>query len=545
MKTNLLTVVNNTTSSGHYWLFDITDSTYADPLKDMRGYIAPGQTKRMEVTWDKVQIGLRTDAGWSSWIVKPAMISTNRDVEFSASGKVAYTSLAWTGAEGTKVVTLMTDPKVNNAARSVVISALGKIPEVGGALAGLVGMIWKEVKPDVAKMIDDAAARMRDWVRGELAEFDKAKLKADLSGFEEALLTYSTMKDPATRLRYFENCITLFDQRRGALLVSQYRVGALAVITDFALLDILLTREAVMFPDALGIAEADRPAYSDKLTRTIHQYQTYILDTALPAERAARNAAIDVVEGPSGIGNGRSNFVRDVATRQVLRFSDGYTGRSSSNSIRNAQLYRLQALNRFDTSTHIGVVQATRMWATLNPNSGITRPIDLTEVTWVGPSTGLIFQNGNEHGAMDYQMYKGVHTASEIRKVIVNHGTEIDYLAFVFEDGKRIGFGDSTKGKATTIEVPPGTWVTRIETHWDWELMAVSIKLSDGTSSGKLGDSNRNARWKQTAVLPAHQVCGMAVEGQPAPYKSRGHAISFAFRPAPDFYDPADLNKLS
>ena len=543
MKNNLFTFVNNTTSSGFFWIFTENDSLYGDALNGLKGYMAPGKTVRIEIDSSKIKIGLRLDGGWSKWIVEPAIVDTNRDVEFSKSEKVAYTSLPWEGASESHVVTMMTDPKVNNAARSVVIAALGKIPTVGGALGGLIGMIWEEVEPDVAKMIDDAAERMRDWVRGELANYDKEKLKAELSGFEEVLLTYNSMQSPESRLRYFENCISLFDQRRGALLASNYRVGSLALITDFALLNIILLREAVMFPDDIGIAEADRPVYAKNLTKIIKDYQDYILTTALPADRAARDSAIQVVEGERDLfGNGRSNFVRDETSRQILRFSDFYTGRSSNNSILNARLYRLQALNRFETATHIGVEQPTRMWSTLDPSSGVTQPIKMNEVSWVGPSTGLIFQNGNEHGAMDHQMYKGVEADSSIRQVIVRHGTEIDYLGFVFDNGKRLGFGDLKGGKQTTIDIPNGVWVSRIETFWDWELMAVNIELSDGTKSGKLGDSNRNSRWTQVAVLPGHQVCGLKVEGKPAPYKSHGHAISFAFRPAPDFYEPKDLS---
>ena len=543
MKNNLFTFVNNTTSSGYFWIFDENDTVYGDPLSGLRDYMAPGQTVRIETDREKVKIGLRLDAGWSKWIVAPVEVVTNRDVEFSKSNTVHYTSLAWEGAKESDVVTMMTDPKVNNAARSIVIAALGKIPTVGGALGGLIGLIWQEVEPNVGKMIDDAAARMRDWVRGELAAYDKAKLKAELSGFEEALLTYNSMKSPGSRLRYFENCVSLFDQRRGALLASEYRVGSLALITDFALLNIILIREAVMFPDDLGIAAADRPVYAKSLTKLIKDYQAYILKTALPAEKATRDSAIEVVEGERAVfGNSKSNFVRDAAARQVLHFSDYYRGgRSSNNSIYNARLYRLQALNRFQTATHVGVEQPTRMWSTLDPSSGITRPIEMNEVTWVGPSTGLIFQKGNSHGADEYQMYKGVQSDSLIRQVIVRHGTEIDYLGFVFDNGKRVGFGNSKAGKLTTIDVPEGVWVSRIITFWDWELMGVNIELSDGTKSGKLGDSNDNKRWSQVAVLPGHQVCGLKVEGQPAPYKSNGHAISFAFRPAPDFYEPKDL----
>lgn len=542
MKNNLFTFVNNTTSSGYFWIFDKSDTVYGEPLSGLRAYMAPGQKVRIETNREKVKIGLRLDAGWSKWIVEPALVDTNRDVEFSESQSVNYTSLAWEGAKEAHVVTMMTDPKVHNAARSIVITALGEIPNVGGALGGLIGMIWQEVEPNVAQMIDDADARMRDWVRGELATYDKAKLKADLSGFEEALLTYNTMKSPESKLRYFENCVSLFDQRRGALLASEYRVGSLALITDFALLNIVLIREAVMFPDDLGIAAADRPVYAKNLTRLIEDYQTYILKTALPAERAARDSAIEVVEGEQALfGNGKSNYVRDAAARQVLHFSDYYTGLSSNNSILNARLYRLQAINRFETATHIGVDQPTRMWSTLDPSSDITRPIEMNEVTWVGPSTGLIFQKGNEHGARDYQMYKGVQNDSRIRQVIVRHGSEIDYFGFVFENGKRIGFGDSKAGRLTTIDVPDGVWVSRIITFWDWELMGVNIELSNETKSGKLGDSDNKKRWSQVAVLPGHQVCGLEVKGKPAPYKSHGHAISFAFRPAPDFYEAKDL----
>jgi hypothetical protein len=166
IKTNLLTFVNNTTASGYFWIFTETDTVYADPLSGWRGYMAPGQTVRIEVDRGKVQIGLRLSEGWSDWIVKPALIETNRDVEFSASSSVEYTSLPWEGASEANVVTMMTDPKVNNAARSIVIAALGKIPTVGGALSGLIGMIWKEVKPDVSLRLGGLGVRGRAGLRG-------------------------------------------------------------------------------------------------------------------------------------------------------------------------------------------------------------------------------------------------------------------------------------------------------------------------------------------------------------------------------------------
>jgi hypothetical protein len=86
IKSTFFTMVNNTSSNGHYWLFDVKDSTFLAPLQGIRGAINHGDSVRVEIEEDKVQIGLRVGEGLSSWIVKPVGVETSRDIEFTASG---------------------------------------------------------------------------------------------------------------------------------------------------------------------------------------------------------------------------------------------------------------------------------------------------------------------------------------------------------------------------------------------------------------------------------------------------------------------------
>ncbi len=56
-----------------------------------------------------------------------------------------------------------------NAVRGVVIVGIGKIPEVGGIIAGLVGILWPASKEDIWGQIKDQVEALIDK---KLADFE-------------------------------------------------------------------------------------------------------------------------------------------------------------------------------------------------------------------------------------------------------------------------------------------------------------------------------------------------------------------------------------
>src|SRR6185312_1749721 len=146
--------------------------------------------------------------------------------------------------------------------------------------------------------------------------------------------------------------------------------------------------------------------------------------------------------------------------------------------------YLAQAKNSYELELRKNVVDVSKLWSLFDPDQEKTHPIALDRVLWAGPLSGLSFMTGNEH---DFGFGDVLEDASgQIEEIYVREYNKIDKLQFNFKGRKGHAVGGDG-GEAHTIKVKEGTYLTRIETWWDFDLHGIRFGFSDGSCTGTLG----------------------------------------------------------
>ncbi len=531
---NLVTIRNEYAVRVCYWVFTANDTSYWSALNGNMDWLEPGQSKEVQIAPLDAQIGFRKgNTVFDGWYASPAKIKTDRDVALSAKSKITQPDHSqWDMPDQGATVVFMDEAQKNNIARQIVMWGTGKIPEVGGFISSVIGFLWEEIKPDVDDLITASEMRMKAWVHGQIAQYDRDLLKHFLIGLHTNMDTYIRMKDPASKMEWMNNCLGHFNMSQAFFTKQDYTLGTLAMGFDLATLHISLLRERVLFADQLGIAQVDRPGNAEELTKVIKLYQDFVHKVAIPAELQWRKDQIAVSTSNIDILGGQSIIISDHSVRQVQGFSAHPYGRTSNNIQYQKEIYLRQAASSVEMAMQANVGDPARLWTRLDPSQADSRPIDLDRTSWVGPCSGLIYKKGNEHDASkDVKL----STTGRIIGIDIRAANEVDYIRLRYDDGREAAIGAPQNGRPNSVELPDGVYVTRVDTWWDWELVAIQFYLSDGTKTAQFGNDKKTGYHHQVASLEAHMMTGIQLEGSHA--ASVGSAMSVAFQPAPGFYD--------
>jgi len=540
---NLWRITNNYKEDVWVWIFETDATKYIFPIAGKLFKLEKGEMLDTEIARDKVQIGFRKgNTIITGWVSKPVMVETDRDVALSSKKEIVFAEHGmFDRVDQAKDVQFITSAQSNNLARKAVTWGLSKIPEVGGVISSVVGVLWKEQKPKVDDLIAQSEKRMRSWVSGQIDQLKRDDLEKLSKGFIKNLNEYFSAKTPESRLFWLRTNISHFNDHMPYFTSKNYTMGTVGIGVEVATLHIALLRERVLFAEELGIPEEERADHITSLKNLISEYKSYVINTAVPAEKEWRKCAIEPTD-EVGLANNIGYYLRDTVVRQTYFYSDHTIGnqRNTSNSYVNKNYYLRQAQTSYANSLLTNTVDTANLWTLLNIEPDNSMPIPLNRLTWVGPCTGLIYKGGNEHGAVeDFKM----NTDGEIHEIVVRAHNEVDYLEVIYKNGERSSVGNPKNGTEHRVKLEEGVYITKVETWWDWELIAIKFYMSDGSSSQKFGDLSGVSRYKQTAVLDNHILSGIQVEGKKE--ASIGNAMSFGFVLRPDFYEVENSDKNS
>jgi hypothetical protein len=510
-----------------YWLFKVTDTTYAG--SDGSGWLRKDESVTIDVGQDEIKIGFRKGGTFfDGWYAEPAKVKPNRSVTLTEKAQITQPDQEeFPNPSQTNTVNFMDDFRVtvDDTTRQIVLTALGKIPAVGGAVESLMGYIWPEKKPGVEDLIAASEDRMKAWVHGRIAEYDREFLKNKLGGLRKNLTEYLNAQGPKERQTWIDGCLMLFNEAQGFFVKKNYTAGTLSLAFDLATMHLALLRERVVYKREIFGDEGNLEHFKKVLKDTIAVYQRFVQDVGIPGEMAWREEMMEIRHsGPDAL-NQESHVVRDHASREVHAFSK--SGRSGDQQVL-FRYYKQQALNSYRAALQSNVGDPAQLWTLLDPDQAGSRPIPLDRVVWIGPCTGLLSKGNNDHGANDRQVRED--RAGIIKKIYVREYNEVDYLKVFYESHEGNGVGNPDGGVEHTIELPAGTFVQRVETWWDWELSGIKFDFTDGKTTGKLGDRKSMGRHYQTASYPGHRLSAVRVDGSKC-------AMWFGFSPRPDYYN--------
>jgi jacalin-like lectin domain-containing protein/delta endotoxin-like protein len=534
---NLWRITSNSSDKVVVWIFNSEDTHYIAEISGQKFWLEKNETRETEIGPDKVQIGFRKGtSALSGWVAKPTAVETNRDVALTSKNKISFPKNSmFDPVEKVKDIQFITEAQSNNIARQVVMWGIGKIPGAGAIISNVVGVLWKEIKPNVESLIEQSERRMQSWVRSQIAQLKRENLDKLSMGLLANLNEYRKAKDQKRRYDAMGRCISNFNEAMPYFMTAPYTVGTIGLGTEIATIHIALLRERVLFADEIGISEANRQDDIDTLAEKIDAYKKFVLETAIDEEIKWRMDE-DTIDSTSEIGflNYKGYYLRDTIARQTFFYSDQVRGysRNTSDSYVNRDYYLRQAKSSYENSLTTNVADVARLLTLMKITPDTLQPVSLDRLSWVGPCTGLIYKNGNEHGAT---ADKKMNTHGDIAEIIVRAHNEVDYIKVIYKDGKSSAIGNEKGSTQYSVKLKTGVFITKVETWWDWELVGIKFHLSDGTSSAKFGDKTGMGRHHQIAAMDNHILSGIQTEG--GTEAKVGNAMSLGFRLRPDFYD--------
>jgi hypothetical protein len=538
---DIFTVKSDYPKRGCYWVFKTNDESYRVSYDKKYGWLSKGEQAMFSIDLSEVKIGFKEDDSsfGSDWHVAPTKVKTDRSVLITSKGKIEQPAeREFPDPSTVRTVNFMEyfDNTIKDTTRTIILAALGKIPTVGGVVEGLVSFIWPETKPKVEDLISESESRMKTWVHGQIAAYERQELQNRLSGLRSNLKEYLKAKDPDMRKRKFDICLGFFNYAKDFFIkdkVEKYTAGTISLAFDLATMHLALLRERVVHTKEIyGNELVDLAEYKKDLKETIETYQRFIKDVAIPGEMLWRNEMMEVKDIPADIIGQAATIIRDYSTHEVQGFYKG-TGRYGGDQSVLARYYQHQARHSYLTALEANIGDPAKLWTLLDPDQANTRPIPLDRVVWVGPCTGLVNKSNNEHGATDRVLVED--RSGIIKKIFVREYNEVDFLQFFYEGYDGGGIGNRNGGEAHTIEVPTGVFIERVETWWDWELSGIKFHFTNGTSTGVLGNRTGMGRSYQSASYPGHRLSTIRMEGHGQGVGK--NAISFGFSPLPNYYD--------
>jgi len=525
----LWTIHNKYQDKTFYGLYDLGDTAYVGTKAGFEGWLDPNQAKDLKVDFKQCQVVFWKDqpfVGLGDKLAAPANVTTDRPLTLTASKEVSQPAEADAlDPDITDPTVFLTDIEINNIGRTIAIGIVEKFPEVGEALAAIIGFLWSEQKEDIPELINKSEQRMKRWVQGRIQDYDREFLENTLSGLRKNLKEYEHANGPKERHTWYNICLAACERAMPHYVKKNYTPGTIDMVTAVATIHLTLLRERVLFPDAIyGDEPVNHEFHKQNLKDTIDEYQKFILDTAIDGELEWRLGRItDDKEIES------HHYLTDLVTREIHEFL--ITGRnhlSQGDQQVCVDYYRAQAKNAYAIQLHENISHTARFWSLLDPDQKDTHPIPLNELNcWVGPLAGLSYMVGNEHG---FQFNDCVHEPQgRITAITLRVGQLIDGIKFHFDDQRNSDYVGGDGGAEHTVAVPDGHYLTRVDTWFDFDLWAIQFHFSDGSASTVFGTPSRGGV-KQFAEFPDHHITQVRIG-------TRLHEMSFGFTPLPDYYE--------
>jgi len=532
---DLFTITNQYSEEVCFWIALTSDDSYRIAYQDKLGWLKKGESVRIEVDLEEVKIGFRQGRlPISGWYAEPVKVKTNRSVTLTEEKKIEQPGEEFANPDKTRAVNFLDETMIqmHDIGRQIVVAALGKIPNVGGAVAGIVGAIWPEMKPKVEDLIQASEERMKSWVHGRIQEYDRSFLENTMGGLRENLTEYLNARSPAQRGQKFNICLAAFNAAKAHFVKKNYTPGTISLTFDLATMHLALLRERVVHPREILGDDTDVENHKKTLKNTIKDYQDFIKNIAIPGEMKWREKMMAITHGGPDIIGQAFTVVRDHATREVHVFTKSANRGQGGNHTVLFEYYKSQALTSYRLALEANIGDPAQLWTLLDPDQANTQPIPLNRVVWVGPCTGLVNKANNEHGASGHLVNED--RPGLVKKILVREYNEIDYIQLFYDDHTGGGVGNQKGGVEHVIDLPDGVFVHRVESWWDWQLSGIKFHFTNGKDTGKLGDRTGMGQHYQVASYPGHRLSTIRVD-------DRKSAMWFGFSPLLDYYKPKQL----
>jgi hypothetical protein len=524
------TIGNHYTEKVFYGMYLPSDTTFAKTGGGHEGWLEPGKAIDMEVDFPECKIIFWKDRPvWpfgATKLAEPALVTTDRPVTFTKQKTVVqpekpeFSDPAHVGP-----VVFLTSMDFNNGARGIVLAGLGKIPEVGGAISAILGLIWSEQKVD---LIAESEQRMKRWVQGRFEEFDRQFLQAKLSGLRKLLDEYRNASDLPERARWFDASLGACEQALPFFTERDFTPGTSALAAALGTIHLTLLRERVVHSsDIFDDKHVNMERFKTSLKDALKTYQDYISKVAVPGELKSRQERIVATHFGENESVGPV-FLQDWATREVHRFRHS----SQANSTRKqdqsvcVNYYREQAEGSLARQLQENVVHTALLWTLLDPDQQNVHPIPLDGVTWTAALAGLGYMYGNTH--LHEYNDSAMKKIGRITEVTVQEDGSILGLDFN-GSGQHSGQSISKNGRKHAVKVPADAFLTRIETWFGYDLFGIKFHFSDGSTQGPFGTPSRG-EVHQTAEFPLHHITAIGIG-------KRMQELRCGFTPFPDYYE--------
>ncbi|HWW75149.1 MAG TPA: insecticidal delta-endotoxin Cry8Ea1 family protein [Pyrinomonadaceae bacterium] len=542
----MFVVTNEYKEEVFYFVADTDDDSYRVAYDGNYGWLKKGEKIRLSLPSGEKKIGFRKGRmPFSDWFAKPEKVKTNRPVTLTSDCKIVQPDHEFPNPDATQSVNFMDEfnTQVNDLSRKAVLAAIGKIPTVGEGIAVAVGLIWPEKKPTVEDLVKASEERMKAWVHGVVDEYDRQLLKSKVGSLRRNLKEYMDADEPSERQTWLDTCLGQFNDAKELFIGRKYTPGSVGLAVDLGTMHLALLRERVVkSKEIFGDKKVSVEKHKQALKDGIAEYQKFVREVAIPGEMKWRESMMDIEEFPQDALGRAATVIHDNVAREVHSFAKGLGARGGGDHTVLVHYYKEQALNSYRAALQSNVADPALLWSMLDPDQQQKLPIPIDrDPVWVGPCTGLVFKGNNEHGG---RADRWEDRPGRVSKVHVREWNEVDYLKFYYDGHEGNGVGKADGGAPQDVQVPPGKFITRVETWWDWELSGIKFHFSDGTSTGVLGNRTGMGQHYQSASYPNHRVNAVRIEGTP-PYQGRPSTINalwFGFAPLPDYYEPKKLS---
>jgi len=168
----------------------------------------------------------------------------------------------------------------NNAAKTVIATALGEVPVVGFALSALVEIFWPQSQEDIWAEIKDNVEQLVDQ---KISDLVYQQVQESLTGLHNNLQDYlwalQNSQDNNYISQKYNITLALFNQELPHFQSKGYELLLLPLFTQFANLHLSLLRDGVLYGSEWGWTEEIIQHTKDTISATIQQYIPYTEET--------------------------------------------------------------------------------------------------------------------------------------------------------------------------------------------------------------------------------------------------------------------------
>jgi len=423
---------------------------------------------------------------------------------------------------------LISDETWANAPRTVVIGLAGMVPKVGGVIQALLEAVWPKTERD---LIAESEERMRSWVNGQFAAYDRTLLRQSLEGLRRNLTAYTEATTQTDRLSWLNATLAGINANIQHFMEPRDIVGSMSLTREFATIHLGLLRERVVYTEEI-FGATDNAPYKAALKKQLKEYQDWIVSVAYPAVVQWRSDQIDITP-PTFSDPGYHLIDQARGVYQLVK----------SEAV--ARQYREFFMNDTVLALRRNVLDVADAWSFLDPDYTEPTSYPRGRTVWIGP-VGLS-QWDYVHNVHEFPLANGLGRADKpgrITKIVVKEGVILDFIHFHFDWGRSQKWvGNSLGGTMRTATVPDGENIRQVSTFWNYTCMGIEFHYTNGTSSGVFGRKEQSPRpvAVHEASYPDHILTSVAVYGLPSPEYRNASAsgiseIYFGFSPDPRLY---------